>query len=268
MHDDEAMVRILLAAGADVRVKTRLGAITPLLAAAKGGSASVLPLLLKAGADANSVNASGATPLMLAAASGHVGAVEVLLQHGAQVNAKDATYGQTALMFAAAMDRAAAIRVLMKHRADAAIAPKTMEPACGSLFAIPMCGGGCGGGGDSGAKSDSNPPLRRRNRGPSIIGGLTALQFDARDGRVEAVKALIESGANINEVGAGEKMSPLVMAISSGHHDLAKVLLDRGGDPNLASGVGLSATRRARYGVGALCVSAATDGRPRRSNVP
>jgi ankyrin repeat protein len=52
---------------------------------------------------------------------------------------------------------------------------------------------------------------------------------------------LIEAGADVNESGAGDKMSPLVMAIGNGHYDLAKFFLDHGADPNLASDIGLTA---------------------------
>ncbi len=38
-----------------------------------------------------------------------------------------------------------------------------------------------------------------------------------------------------------DKFSPLVMAITNGHYDLAKYLLDHGADPNLATLSGLAA---------------------------
>jgi len=66
--------------------------------------------------------------------------------------------------------------------------------------------------------------------------------FAARDGEMEAAKALLESSANVNNAGAGDRMSPLVIAISNGHYDLAKYLLDHGADPNQTdNNLGLSA---------------------------
>ena len=70
---------------------------------------------------------------------------------------------------------------------------------------------------------------------------MTALLFTARDGQFDAARALAEKGADINQPGAGDKTSPLVMAIMNGHYDLAKYLVDHGADPNLADNIGLTA---------------------------
>jgi uncharacterized protein len=252
-NGDLAMTQLLLNAGANPSAQTRLGAITPLFIAAKNGSAPLMEALLKAGADANSIDGTGATPLMIAAGSGSVDALQVLLAHGAQVNAKDSAHGQTALMFAAAANRGGAIHLLMEQGADAEIATLAADPGCGSLFAKSM---GCGGGGDNADDSDaSDKPAGGgkgskgqggggqpgRRRGPTVIGGMTALLFAARDGRADAVHALIEAGAKIDDAGIGEKMTPLVMAIVNGHYDLAAYVLDHGANPNLANIEGLTA---------------------------
>ena len=70
---------------------------------------------------------------------------------------------------------------------------------------------------------------------------MTSLLIAARNGHTEAVKALLESGADINEVSAGDKSSPLVIAIANGHYDVAKYLVEHGANPNLASIDGLAA---------------------------
>src|SRR5580704_12331787 len=117
-NDDLETTKVLIAAGANVKVTTREGAITPLLMACTNGNAAIIEALLKAGADANSVKANGTTALMLAASSGSAEAVKVLLDRGASVNAKESVHGQTALMFAAALNRDAAIKVLTAHGAE------------------------------------------------------------------------------------------------------------------------------------------------------
>ncbi len=123
-RDDLEMAKMLIAGGANVKVETREGAITPLFMACTNGSATMIDLLLKSGADANSVKANGTTALMTASASGSADAVKALLDHGADVNAKESVHGQTALMFAAALNRDAVVKVLLAHKADANITTK------------------------------------------------------------------------------------------------------------------------------------------------
>jgi ankyrin repeat protein len=67
------------------------------------------------------------------------------------------------------------------------------------------------------------------------MGGNTALLFAAREGHLEAAKALIAAGADVNQVSVSDKMPPLTQAIITAHFDLAKFLLDSGADPNLQS---------------------------------
>jgi len=118
-RDDVEMAKLLIASGASMSAKTRLGEMTPLVMAARNGSAPMLALMLDAKVDPNSRTTNGTTPLMLAAASGKADSVQLLLDRGADVNAKDVTNGQTALMFAAASGRVDAIRVLLARGADA-----------------------------------------------------------------------------------------------------------------------------------------------------
>ena len=126
-RDDLEMAKMLIQAGANVRVTTREGDITPLFMACTNGSAPMVELLIKAGGDVNGVKANGTTPLMVAAASGSADAVKVLLDHGANVNTKETVHGQTALMFASALNRDAVVRVLMAHKADPNVATNTSK---------------------------------------------------------------------------------------------------------------------------------------------
>ena len=66
---------------------------------------------------------------------------------------------------------------------------------------------------------------------------MTALHFAAREGHVDAVRALLDGGADVNLVSGGEKTSPMVEAIINGHLDLAKFLLDHGADPNTRTSI-------------------------------
>lgn len=65
-------------------------------------------------------------------------------------------------------------------------------------------------------------------------GGMTALLHAARDGHIEAAEALLEGGADIDQV-SGDGSSPLVLALLNGRFDLAMVLIERGADVNVAA---------------------------------
>jgi ankyrin repeat protein len=69
-------------------------------------------------------------------------------------------------------------------------------------------------------------------------GGLTALLFAAREGYTETAMALLDAGADINQVSAGDHSSALLLACINGQFDLAMKLLERGANPNLVSDAG------------------------------
>ena len=257
MKDDADLVQTLLFAGANVRATTRIGAYTPLILAAKSGSASAIAPLLKSSADANSATANGATALMLAAASGSTDAVKLLIDAGAKVNEREPVRGLTPAMFAAASNRAAVLELLAKNGADlkatskvtdlsalskdpAALreitfgnpAPPGEPPAAGRNGPAPPPAGGRGGRGPQTAGVDRNYQL---NELVAAQGGLTPLLLAAREGHVESVKALLDAGADVNQVSAGDKTSPLLIATINGHFDLAMLLLDRGADVKAAA---------------------------------
>jgi uncharacterized protein len=217
-RDDLEMAQLLIEAGANVKATTRLGDLTPIFMASKNGSAAMIELLLKAGADPNSTDSHGATPLMSAAAAGSTDAVKVLLDHGANVNAKETTWGQTALMFAASLNRAEAIRMLIAHGGDPKI---TAKVASLGDYKIP---------GDK----DSV-----RENAPAAMGGMTALHYAAREGHMNSVRALVDGGADINELCAADNTSVLTEAIINGHYDMAKFLLDHGADAKSSNSDGL-----------------------------
>jgi ankyrin repeat protein len=74
---------------------------------------------------------------------------------------------------------------------------------------------------------------------------LTPLLFAARQGHLEAVKTLIDAGADINQASTGDNTSPLLMAIINGHYDLAKYMVEHGADVKHASNNGVTSL----YGV-------------------
>ena len=58
--------------------------------------------------------------------------------------------------------------------------------------------------------------------------------------RCATVEALLEGGADVNQRGAGDRTTPMLIAAINGHFDLVSYLLDNGADPNLASEAGVT----------------------------
>jgi ankyrin repeat protein len=224
-NNDLEMAKILLAAGASVKAATRIEGLTPLAMACTNGNAAMIDVLLKAGSDANSGNEIW-TALMMASASGGVESVRLLLDHGANVNTKEASHNQTAVMFAAARNRAGVIALLASRGAELNETTKVIPLARQVLD---------GNGNPLPGASDKERANAR------VMGGMTALHFAARDGQKDAVRALVEAGADVNAVSPGDKSSALVIAITNGHYDVAKYLVDHGANPNLATNDGLAA---------------------------
>ena len=54
----------------------------------------------------------------------------------------------------------------------------------------------------------------------------------SRTGRVDAVRLLLEAGANVNAADAYQQQTALMWAAAEGHADVVKALLEAGADPN------------------------------------
>jgi ankyrin repeat protein len=249
------LVDVLLHAGANVKATTRIGGYTPLILAARNGSAKAIEPLVKAGADVNARTANGATPLMLAAASGDVDSVTALVEHDAEVNATESMRGLNPVMFAAAANLSAVIKVLAEHGADLKAMTKILDlrnldrgAFAGVLNGNPLppsANGGRAGTLPEGTQGmaarggqGKTAGVDRDYQGNELVytqGGMTPLLFAARQGYIESAAALLDAGADVNQLNAGDKTSPLLEAVINGNFDVAKALLDRGADPNLTA---------------------------------
>ena len=255
IKNDADLARMLLFAGANPKATTRLGGYTPLLLASRTGNAAVMAVLVGAGTDAETANATtvnGTTALMLAAASGKPEAVTLLLDKGANVNAREHGRNETALMFAAANGRAAVIRLLMAKGVDAAATTRVIDLSAFAKeelerFAQFQRQSGRGAQAAQGrggrGRGEGTPGIDRQYAYPELVGyqgGLTALHIAARQGSAESVEALLEGGADIDQRSAGDRITPIIIATLNGHFDLAKLLLEKGADPNLAEDNGVT----------------------------
>ena len=113
----EAVVRLLLEQGADIKAKDKDGR-TVLHMAAKDGHEGVVRLLLEKGADVEAKDKYEEwRALHMAADAGHKVIVQQLLEKGADVNAKD-RLGRTALHIAAIWGQKVVVRLLLEKGAD------------------------------------------------------------------------------------------------------------------------------------------------------
>jgi ankyrin repeat protein len=209
--DDTELADQLIRAGANVNAANRFGA-TPIYLAAVNGNPAIIEKLIAAGVDPNApLLTAKETPLMVAARTGKVEAVKVLLDRGAQANAKEALRGTTALMWAAEQGHSDVVKLLASRGGDVAAT---------SAVTIVNQRRGNGDGDDEPAGLP--------------IGGMTALIFAAREGKIDTVKALVDAGANVNQTTA-DTSSALLVSILNGHYDIAVYLLEKGADPNISS---------------------------------
>jgi ankyrin repeat protein len=130
-RNDTAIMKLLLAKGASIEARTRVGekpvmrppgtgggshgvgivrsgvppqgeqqpapgGMTPLLFAARDGEMDAARMLVEVGADVNAADPNGITPLQMAVTNGQLGVARLLLEHGADPNRAD-WWGRTPL---------------------------------------------------------------------------------------------------------------------------------------------------------------------------
>jgi ankyrin repeat protein len=243
----------LLEAGANPNAVTSTGAAMPLHFAAAAGSAQTVTTLLDHGAHVDAKESQWEqTPLMFAAAFNRVEALNTLLKRGADytITAKvvdvaaraaedrtDRTRRNTRMAALQSGERQGGgpppSRGYADQRPDPRAAQGTQAVAPGELPGLTP-------------EAERETQLRSTDEIDPLSyadlvgthGGLTALLLAVREGHLGTVRALLDAGADIDGVGAGDHTSPMLMAAVNGHFDIAKQLLEWGADPDLASDAG------------------------------
>jgi len=258
---DLAMVKVKLAEGVDPNAGIgNKGNVAALLVAAGKGHVEIVKVLLEHGADVNQGTTAefmgdegdnvyvGTTALIAAAFKGRTEVVQVLLDYGVNPNAGNAN-GSSPLGAATGMGHTKAAKALINAGAD--VNTKTTKffvfrgddvyvgtsPIIGAAFNGHL---GCvkallKGGADPNIENDK---------------GVTPIFAASAQNHTKVSEAMIEAGADVN---AQVKVAyiyqgnhtlvgniPLTGPCYYGHYDEAKLLLEKGADPNLKNSVGLT----------------------------
>lgn len=224
LHDQQEAVVSLLDAGADPVHVNRNG-ISPLFLAVQNGNVEIVSRLLEAGADPNTLAESGETILMTAAYTGKPEVVSLLLANGALVDARDPDFKQTALMIAVREGQGAVVDLLIRHGTEVD-AQTRIGPT--PAYLPPCKGTGCG----SEGVGINRSGVPHRGERHDAKGGMSALLYAARDGRVDEARMLLDNGADI-ELAEANEITPLLMALLNNQLDVANLLLDYGAEINV-----------------------------------
>ena len=260
---DAPMIETLLASGADANSATTNGTTALMLASAAGHVDAVKALLAKNANINAKESVKGETPIAFAAAFGRADVIRELAARGADVNLRTKVQDLSAFakeeqerLIAERQQQGGGTRgrgepAETKETKDTKPAADASKAAVESKDAKPVAATGQtteaqrgrGGRGRGVDPTKQVPGLERQYNYTELVGywgGLSPLHLAARQGHVDAVKALVDAGADLNQPTSGDHVTPMLIATINGQFDLAKQLLDRGADPNLAQDNGVT----------------------------
>jgi ankyrin repeat protein len=189
------------------------------LYAARGGCYACVEALAGAGADVNLPNPEGVTPLMIALDNSHNGVAKFLMDRGANPHLWD-VYGRTALYIA-----------VDKKTAPGGGAPGGRGgPGAGAGGRGGQAGpGGRGGGGLAGVSGGGGPAVSSIQ----IINALLAAGVDLNPQL--NMRRPSNQGGRFNDPLLSTGTTPLLRAMVNNDTEVARVLLDKGADPNVVA---------------------------------
>ena len=219
------------------------GDFTPLMYAARQGSADAARVLCEAGAEVNAVDPDATSSLLFAIINGHYDTAAVLLEHGADANLADSA-GMGPLFAAVDMNTLGEVYGQPPR-------PSTDKLSALNLMNLLL---------ENGANPNAGlkgPTLQRAHTpGESTLGsGATPLMRAAKNGDVAAIELLVAHGANVSQA-QKNLATPLMFAAGLGRGvgtfakdyatdaemlAAAKALVAHGADVNAVSAAGQTA---------------------------
>ena len=231
-------VRVLVGAGADVRLPSARDGITPMQHATSKGHDAIADLLQRASrVDASHGNrASAGSRLLAAAAGGDADDAALALRAGADLEARD-DRRRTPLLLAAAHDRLDVARLLVALGAD----PDALDASHDTPWLVT---------GVTGSVSmlevllPANPDLTIRNR----YAGVSVIPASER-GHAAYVRRVVRTGIDVNHVndlGWTALLEAVILGDGSRpYQQIVRRLLAAGADPSLADDDGTTARQHA-----------------------
>lgn len=228
---DVAKIKALLAApGVNVNLSDPDTGRTALHWAARENRGEIVALLVEAKADINAQDRTGKGPLTLAAETGSVDATNQLVAAGASVNARD-SIGGTPLTWACGLGTADTVKILLEHGADISVidvnglTPLIWAAGIGKPETVSIL-------------LQANPTMDINVR--DGVTGDSALMRAVRSGKLESVRLLLASNAEVNLVNK-QGYTPLQLASLSGTVEKVKLLIEKNADLNAKDATGRTA---------------------------
>ena len=263
------MVKVLIAKGANVSARARfndwpaqitsepraqyhaVGGLTPLLYAARSGCYACVEALVGAGADVNLPTPEGDTAMMIALDNSQNGVAKFFLDHGGNPHLWD-VYGRTALYIAVDHAAVAAPAGAAGGRGGAGAGGRGGAGAQGAPGG--QGGRGAGGAGGAGGRGGGQAGGGGRGAGGGALAG-GAPASGPQVSSMEIINLLLAAGAEPNPQlnmrrpsNQGGRFSdpllssgttPLLRALIGNNMDVARLLVEKGANPNVY-GMGLS----------------------------
>ncbi len=215
-------VRALIDAGADVNKSTSNG-ICPLHMACEEGHLEVVKTLIDAGADVNKSTSNGICPLHMACEEGHLEVVKTLIEAGANPHAQNSLGKSVIDIVAESLIHQDLHREPSEKKLNYALIINSMNGNVGKIKLLLSLG------------ADVNyfdPDFQ--------VGQITPLGMASGSNNLEAVRALIDAGADVNK-STSNGICPLHIACAEGHLEVIKELIKARANPHARNSSGESA---------------------------